>query len=84
MELKKLTKSFERNKDQYSVAPIEPGSLQSRSRSHLLKFEYGDDHHTLGGITTYIGGIKLVLAKLRIKTTKSIIILIITVISILT
>ncbi len=40
--------SFERNKDQYSVAPIEPGSLQSRSRSHLLKFEYGDDHHTLG------------------------------------
>jgi cytidylate kinase len=22
--------------------------LQSRSRSHLLKFEYGDDHHTLG------------------------------------
>lgn len=40
--------SFERNKDQYSVAPIEPGSLQSRSRSHLLKFEYSDDHHTLG------------------------------------
>ena len=28
-------------RDQYSVAPIEPGSLQSRSRSHLLKFEYG-------------------------------------------
>ncbi len=22
--------------------------MQSRSRSHLLKFEYGDDHHTLG------------------------------------
>lgn len=41
-------KSFEDNKDQYSVAPIEPGSLQSRSRSHLLKFEYSDDHHTLG------------------------------------
>ncbi|HHF3620815.1 TPA: TonB-dependent receptor [Haemophilus influenzae] len=40
--------SFERNKDQYSVAPIEPGSLQSRSRSHLLKFEYSDDRHTLG------------------------------------
>ncbi len=40
--------SFERNKEQYSVAPIEPGSLQSRSRSHLLKFEYSDDHHTLG------------------------------------
>ena len=40
--------SFERNKDQYSVAPIEPGSLQSRSRSHLLKFEYGDDRHNLG------------------------------------
>ena len=35
-------------KDQYSVAPIEPGSLQSHSRSHLLKFEYGDDNHTLG------------------------------------
>lgn len=40
--------SFERNKEQYSVAPIEPGSLQSRSRSHLLKFEYSDDRHTLG------------------------------------
>lgn len=47
-EIKKTDKSFEDNKDQYSVAPIEPGSLQSRSRSHLLKFEYGDDHHTLG------------------------------------
>lgn len=46
--IKETDKSFERNKDQYSVAPIEPGSLQSRSRSHLLKFEYGDDHHTLG------------------------------------
>ncbi len=46
--IKKTDDSFERNKDQYSVAPIEPGSLQSRSRSHLLKFEYGDDHHTLG------------------------------------
>ncbi|HHF3959619.1 TPA: TonB-dependent receptor [Haemophilus influenzae] len=46
--IKKTEKSFEDNKDQYSVAPIEPGSLQSRSRSHLLKFEYGDDHHTLG------------------------------------
>ncbi|AXP46525.1 TonB-dependent receptor [Haemophilus influenzae] len=47
-EIKKTDKSFEDNKEQYSVAPIEPGSLQSRSRSHLLKFEYGDDHHTLG------------------------------------
>ena len=47
-DIKKTDESFERNKDQYSVAPIEPGSLQSRSRSHLLKFEYGDDHHTLG------------------------------------
>lgn len=47
-KIKKTDESFERNKDQYSVAPIEPGSLQSRSRSHLLKFEYGDDHHTLG------------------------------------
>ncbi|BBE88499.1 TPA: TonB-dependent receptor [Haemophilus influenzae] len=47
-DIKKTDKSFEDNKDQYSVAPIEPGSLQSRSRSHLLKFEYGDDHHTLG------------------------------------
>lgn len=46
--IKETDDSFERNKDQYSVAPIEPGSLQSRSRSHLLKFEYGDDHHTLG------------------------------------
>lgn len=46
--IKETDKSFEDNKDQYSVAPIEPGSLQSRSRSHLLKFEYGDDHHTLG------------------------------------
>ncbi|HHF1165706.1 TPA: TonB-dependent receptor [Haemophilus influenzae] len=46
--VKGTDKSFENNKDQYSVAPIEPGSLQSRSRSHLLKFEYGDDHHTLG------------------------------------
>lgn len=46
--VKPTDKSFERNKEQYSVAPIEPGSLQSRSRSHLLKFEYGDDHHTLG------------------------------------
>lgn len=46
--IQKTDKSFEDNKDQYSVAPIEPGSLQSRSRSHLLKFEYGDDHHTLG------------------------------------
>ena len=46
--VKPTDKSFEDNKDQYSVAPIEPGSLQSRSRSHLLKFEYGDDHHTLG------------------------------------
>ncbi|HHF4811915.1 TPA: TonB-dependent receptor [Haemophilus influenzae] len=46
--IKKTDKSFEDNKEQYSVAPIEPGSLQSRSRSHLLKFEYGDDHHTLG------------------------------------
>ncbi|HHF6215095.1 TPA: TonB-dependent receptor [Haemophilus influenzae] len=47
-EIKKTDDSFERNKEQYSVAPIEPGSLQSRSRSHLLKFEYSDDHHTLG------------------------------------
>lgn len=46
--IKKTDKSFEDNKEQYSVTPIEPGSLQSRSRSHLLKFEYGDDHHTLG------------------------------------
>lgn len=46
--IKETDKSFENNKDQYSVAPIEPGSLQSRSRSHLLKFEYSDDHHTLG------------------------------------
>lgn len=46
--VKPTDKSFEENKEQYSVAPIEPGSLQSRSRSHLLKFEYGDDHHTLG------------------------------------
>lgn len=46
--IQKTDKSFEDNKDQYSVAPIEPGSLQSRSRSHLLKFEYSDDHHTLG------------------------------------
>lgn len=46
--IEETDKSFERNKDQYSVAPIEPDSLQSRSRSHLLKFEYGDDHHTLG------------------------------------
>lgn len=47
-EIKKTDESFERNKEQYSVAPIEPGSLQSRSRSHLLKFEYSDDRHTLG------------------------------------
>ncbi|HHF6546038.1 TonB-dependent receptor [Haemophilus influenzae] len=47
-DIKATDDSFERNKDQYDVAPIEPGSLQSRSRSHLLKFEYGDDHHTLG------------------------------------
>ncbi|PRM10858.1 putative TonB-dependent receptor precursor [Haemophilus influenzae] len=47
-EVNSTNDSFERNKDQYSVAPIEPGSLQSRSSSHLLKFEYGDDHHTLG------------------------------------
>ncbi len=47
-DITKTDESFERNKDQYSVAPIEPGSLQSRSRSHLLKFEYSDDHHTLG------------------------------------
>ncbi|QEQ61121.1 TonB-dependent receptor plug domain-containing protein [Haemophilus influenzae biotype aegyptius] len=47
-DIKETDESFERNKEQYSVAPIEPGSLQSRSRSHLLKFEYGDDHHTLG------------------------------------
>ncbi|CBY81187.1 TonB-dependent receptor [Haemophilus influenzae biotype aegyptius] len=46
--IEETDKSFERNKEQYSVAPIEPGSLQSRSRSHLLKFEYGDDRHTLG------------------------------------
>lgn len=46
--IEETDKSFERNKDQYSVAPIEPGSLQSRSRSHLLKFEYGDDHQNLG------------------------------------
>lgn len=46
--IEETEKSFERNKDQYDVAPIEPGSLQSRSRSHLLKFEYSDDHHTLG------------------------------------
>lgn len=46
--IEETDKSFERNKEQYSVAPIEPGSLQSRSRSHLLKFEYSDDHHTLG------------------------------------
>ncbi|MCK8949725.1 TonB-dependent receptor [Haemophilus influenzae] len=46
--IEKTDKSFEDNKEQYSVAPIEPGSLQSRSRSHLLKFEYSDDHHTLG------------------------------------
>ncbi|HHF6633785.1 TPA: TonB-dependent receptor [Haemophilus influenzae] len=46
--IEKTDESFERNKEQYSVAPIEPGSLQSRSRSHLLKFEYGDDRHTLG------------------------------------
>ncbi|PRM58510.1 TonB-dependent receptor domain-containing protein [Haemophilus influenzae] len=47
-DIKKTDESFERNKEQYSVAPIEPGSLQSRSRSHLLKFEYSDDRHTLG------------------------------------
>ncbi|HHF1723825.1 TPA: TonB-dependent receptor, partial [Haemophilus influenzae] len=47
-DITETDKSFERNKEQYSVAPIEPGSLQSRSRSHLLKFEYSDDHHTLG------------------------------------
>ncbi|CBY87365.1 MULTISPECIES: TonB-dependent receptor domain-containing protein [Haemophilus] len=47
-DITETDKSFERNKDQYSVAPIEPGSLQSRSRSHLLKFEYGDDHQNLG------------------------------------
>lgn len=47
-DIDKTDKSFEDNKEQYSVAPIEPGSLQSRSRSHLLKFEYSDDHHTLG------------------------------------
>lgn len=47
-DIKETDDSFERNKDQYDVAPIEPGSLQSRSRSHLLKFEYGDDHHNLG------------------------------------
>ncbi|HHF3569388.1 TPA: TonB-dependent receptor [Haemophilus influenzae] len=47
-DITETDKSFERNKDQYSVAPIEPGSLQSRSRSHLLKFEYSDDRHTLG------------------------------------
>ncbi|XOC33228.1 TonB-dependent receptor [Haemophilus influenzae] len=47
-DIKKTDETFERNKDQYSVAPIEPGSLQSRSRSHLLKFEYGDDHQNLG------------------------------------
>lgn len=47
-DIKETDDSFERNKDQYSVAPIEPGSLQSRSRSHLLKFEYGDDHQNLG------------------------------------
>ena len=47
-DIKETDESFERNKEQYSVAPIEPGSLQSRSRSHLLKFEYGDDRHTLG------------------------------------
>lgn len=46
--VKPTDKSFEDNKEQYSVAPIEPGSLQSRSRSHLLKFEYSDDRHTLG------------------------------------
>ncbi|WP_233768691.1 TonB-dependent receptor domain-containing protein [Haemophilus influenzae] len=46
--VKHTDKSFEDNKEQYSVAPIEPGSLQSRSRSHLLKFEYSDDRHTLG------------------------------------
>lgn len=46
--VKPTNKSFEDNKEQYSVAPIEPGSLQSRSRSHLLKFEYSDDRHTLG------------------------------------
>lgn len=46
--IEETDKSFERNKDQYSVAPIEPGSLQSRSRSHLLKFEYSDDHQNLG------------------------------------
>lgn len=46
--VKPTDKSFEDNKEQYSVAPIEPGSLQSRSRSHLLKFEYGDDHQNLG------------------------------------
>lgn len=47
-DIKETDDSFERNKEQYSVAPIEPGSLQSRSRSHLLKFEYSDDRHTLG------------------------------------
>ena len=47
-DITKTDESFERNKEQYSVAPIEPGSLQSRSRSHLLKFEYSDDRHTLG------------------------------------
>ena len=47
-DIKKTDDSFDENKDQYSVAPIEPGSLQSHSRSHLLKFEYGDDNHTLG------------------------------------
>ena len=47
-DIKKIDGGFEENKEQYSVAPIEPGSLQSRSRSHLLKFEYGDDNHTLG------------------------------------
>ena len=39
--------AFERNNEQYRLAPLDPSSVRQSSHSHLVKLEYGDDRHTL-------------------------------------
>ena len=39
--------AFERNNDQYRLAPLDPSSIRQSTHSHLVKFEYADDRHTL-------------------------------------
>ena len=39
--------AFERNNEQYRLAPLDPSSVRQSSHSHLVKLEYGDDRHAL-------------------------------------